>query len=165
MTDLHSIRSSFRESLLEHALIYELLREAWRRGLVIDVLRPEVDTGVDVIFESGSIVRHVQLKSTQAGSGVRRWNINSVLATKPSAAAILQEFKDEDGGLSIRYRFFGGPPGVALSLDGFKTGKHTKASAEGVKALRPAIRVVPLSQFEPVADTAELFGRLFGVVP
>ena len=79
MPDIDSTRSSFRESLIEHTFISAVLQEAWRRKMVIDVLRPEVDSGVDVVFECGAIIRHVQLKSTRSGSKVREYMINTSL--------------------------------------------------------------------------------------
>jgi hypothetical protein len=162
MADAHSSLSSFRESLLEHAFIHSVLQEAWHRNLVIEVLRPEVDSGVDIVFEAGTVVRHVQLKSTQRGSKVNGWNVHLSLAMKPSAAVVLIEFTDEAEGMHLDYRFFGGPPGHPLELDDLRVAKHSKGNAQGVKLERAAIRIVPIGRFERVADVAELFTLLFG---
>ena len=163
MADAHSSLSSFRESLLEHAFIHSILQEAWHRKLVIEVLRPEVDSGVDIVFELGTVVRHIQLKSTQSGSKVAGWNVNLSLAMKPCAAVVLIEFKDEADGMRLNYRFFGGPPGHPLDLDGLRVAKHSKGNAEGVKHKRPALRTVPIGKFARVADVGGLFALLFGV--
>jgi len=48
-------------------------------------------------------------------------------------------------------------------LDCFKTAKHTKANAQGVKKERAAIRVVPKSRFTEIATTKELVRKLFGL--
>ena len=162
MSEIDSTRSSFRESLIEHAFISAVLQEAWRRQMIIDVLRPEVDSGVDVVFECGAIIRHVQLKSTRGGSKVARYNINTSLAARPSGAVVLIEFEDEAGQLRLKYRFFGGAPGEPLSLEGFKTAKHSKGNARGVKLERPGLRVVPAGQFQRVSDITALVDLLFG---
>ena len=162
MVDIDSTRSSFRESLIEHAFISAVLQETWRRRMIIDVLRTEVDSGVDVVFEYGAVIRHVQLKSTRAGSKVARYNINTSLAAKPSGAVVLIEFEDDAGQLRLAYRFFGGAPGEPLSLEGFKTAKHSKGNAKGVKLERPGLRVVPAGQFKAVSDITALVNLLFG---
>ncbi len=162
MSDIDSTRSSFRESLIEHAFISAVLQEAWRRRMVIDVLRPEVDRGVDVVFECGAVMRHVQIKSTRAGAKVARYNINTSLAARPSGAVVLIEFEDEAGQLRLKYRFFGGAPRKPLSLEGFRTAKHSKGNAQGVKLERPGIKVVPIGQFKRVSDIASLVDLLFG---
>jgi hypothetical protein len=43
-----------------------------------------------------------------------------------------------------------------------KIGRHTKGNAQGVKAERPNMREVPLSQFERVHDVDALVVKLFG---
>lgn len=55
--------SSFREKMLEHIFISEVLQEAWLKyGRTIEVLRSGVDSsGYDLVLEYNSIVRHVQL--------------------------------------------------------------------------------------------------------
>jgi hypothetical protein len=162
MADIDSTRSSFRESLIEHAFISAVLQEAWRRQMVIEVLRPEVDAGVDVVFECGTVVRHVQLKSTRAGAKVARYNVNTSLAAKPSGAVVLIEFQDEAGQLLLKYRFFGGAPGEPLSLNGFNAAKQSRGNAKGVKLEWPGHRVVPAGQFKRVSDITALVDLLFG---
>jgi hypothetical protein len=63
----HSLHSSQREALLEHLFSGEVMRQLWLLGIFnLEVLKPEVDySGYDLVFETGPIVRHVQLKSTQ----------------------------------------------------------------------------------------------------
>ena len=162
MSDADSTRSSLRESLIEHAFIFGVLQEAWRRHEVIEVLRPEVDIGVDIVLERGATTRHVQLKSRRSDSKVARYDVNELLAAKPSATVVLIEFEDCAGELRLQYRFFGGPPGQPLPLDGLKTAKHSKGNAQGVKLERPGIKVVPIGQFKRVSDIATLVDLLFG---
>jgi hypothetical protein len=75
---------------------------------------------------------------------------------------VLVEFKDDSGQLQLKYRFFGGAPGESLSLEGFKTAKHSKGNATGVKLERPAVKVVPVSRFERVSDIISLVDVLLG---
>ena len=75
---------------------------------------------------------------------------------------MLIELKDDARQLQLKYRFFGGAPGEPLSLEGFKTAKHSKGNAKGVKLERPAVKVVPVSQFERVSDITALVDLLFG---
>ncbi len=75
---------------------------------------------------------------------------------------MLIDFEDAAGQLRFKYGFFGSAPGEPLSLKGFKTAKHTKANAEGVKLERPGLRVVPAGQFKRVNDITALVDLLFG---
>lgn len=71
-TNAHSNNSAFREKLIEHLLVGELLKFAWKHELAIEVAKPEVDnSGYDIILESNNIVRHVQLKSSYIGGRKR----------------------------------------------------------------------------------------------
>ena len=61
MSDTY-LKSQFYEQLVEHALISEVLQEAWYSfGMTVEVLRAEVDAfGYDVVFECN---KHVVLRS------------------------------------------------------------------------------------------------------
>src|ERR1700691_3756856 len=89
-TNEHSFLSSYREMLLEHLFVGEIMRHVWLSGLKrVEVLKPQVDDGgYDLVFDVGSIVRHVQLKATFRGSTVRRFNVNTALALKPSGCVV-----------------------------------------------------------------------------
>jgi hypothetical protein len=61
------------------------------------------------------------------------------------------------------FYWFGGPPKQKLpDLTEFHVAKHTKGNAQGVKNLRPNLRVVPLSRFERIPSISLLTVRLFG---
>src|SRR5438105_9695669 len=131
-------QSSFRENLLEHIFIAEVLQEAWcRRRQVIEVLRSEVDdSGYDVVLVSGASTRHIQLKSSREGSKTSEQTINIRLAERPSGCVVWLFFTEDRaaGKLRLRYEFFGGHPDEKLRLDErrHKVGKHTKANAQGI---------------------------------
>ena len=162
------LRSSFFEKLVEHVFISEVLQEAWYGlGLVVEVLRSEVDaSGFDVVFECGRVVRHVQLKTTRPNAMTQSQKVNIALADKPSGCVVwLMRAEDlQTNRMQLQYRFFGNGAGEGLpSLDTFKIAKHTKGDRTGKRLERPNIRIIPKSQFRPVATTGELVRLLFEI--
>lgn len=159
----HSEHSTYREKLLEHLLIGELLKISWCSGSYsLEVAKPEVDrAGYDVILEANRVTRHVQLKAAQSTAKTSRQNVHTQLETKPSGCVVVVVFNQN---LDLGpFLFFGADPGRRLpSLEMFKTAKHTKGNAQGVKAERPHIRQVPHSAFVKLNDTKALYQRLFG---
>lgn len=161
----HSSNSSHREMLLEHLFAGALMKHLWLEGLThIELLNPQVDnSGYDLVLEAKSFTRHVQLKSTFRGSTVRKFNVHTRLALKPSGCVVVTVFDPLTMDLGP-FHFFGGRPGKPLpKLDDFKVARHAKGNSKGVKAERPNIRVVPLSAFDPVVGIPNLAARLFGV--
>ncbi len=164
-------QSSFRENLLEHIFIAEVLQEAWcRRRQVIEVLRSEVDdSGYDVVLVSGASTRHIQLKSSREGAKTAEQTINIRLAERPGGCVVWLFFTEDRtaGKLRLRYEFFGGGPEQKLPLDErrHKVGKHTKANARGVFLERPMTRVIPRRDFVRLDGTAALLAKLFGHAP
>lgn len=161
------LESNFREKLLEHVFVSEILQEAWiNRNKTIEVLRSEVDSsGYDLVLECNGVIRHVQLKSSRKDSNTSRQNINVNLAKKPSGCVIWMVFEEDEEKhkFKINYRFFGNGPNEQLPLlDKFSVGKHTKANSEGNKSIRPSIRVIPKGQFIQVNGIEGLMDRLFG---
>jgi hypothetical protein len=92
----HSLYSSQREILLEHLFTGEVMQRLWLRGIYdLEVLKPQVDdAGYDLVFETASTVRHVQLKSTKRNSSLGGVNVSLRLAFKPSGCVIIIEFDD-----------------------------------------------------------------------
>jgi hypothetical protein len=163
----HSLLSSYRESLLEHLFAGEVMRYVWLTGLRrLEVLKPQVDDGgYDLVLEAGNVVRHVQLKATFKGSTIKNFKVNLGLAGKPSGCVICMLFDQETLSLGPFY-WFGGRPGEKLpDLAKFKTAKHTKGNAQGVKAERPNLRVLPLSAFQRAPDVEAISSLLFGSLP
>jgi len=162
----HTHRASHRELLLEHLFVGEVLRALWLMGVPhVEVLKPQVDDGgYDVVLDVGGVVRHVQLKTSFLGATVRDFTVVRALESKPSGCIVLVRF--DPGSLEIGpFAYFGGEPGQPLpDLSSFKPARHTRANAEGVKGVRAAVCVVPLSKFKTVATVAELLPLLFGAV-
>lgn len=161
-------KSAFYEQLVEHVFISEVLQELWYRfGQTVEVLRSEVDaSGYDVVFECNGIVRHVQLKTSKVGGKTARQKINVALAEKPSGCVvwIIREEDQATCRMTLSYRFFGNNAGSPLPcLADYPPAKHTKGNKDGLKAERPAIRVVPIRDFAKINTTTDLVTRLFGL--
>ena len=155
--------STSREKVLEHRFIAAVTAEIWRAGRFdFAVSHSEVDnSGYDLIIEVGKVTRHIQLKAMQAGGKARSFGLQTRLADKPSACAVLMVHDARTLEIS-EWRLFAGPPGSSIPPLGDKLVKHTKGDRSGLKAVRPALRNVPMSSFVTVSDTAELVVRLFG---
>lgn len=160
----HNLYSSYREVLLEHLLSGEVMKHLWLRGNIrIETLKPQVDdAGYDLVLEANGVVRHVQLKSSHAGSSTNDVRVSLHLAKKPSGCVVWLWFDPNTLELGP-YLFFGGPPGQPLpAIADFKVAKHAKGNAQGIKLERPNVRVIPKSRFETLPSVSELVFKLFG---
>lgn len=161
---VHSDHSSYREKLLEHLFIGEVLRHLWCQGVTTaEFLRPEVDSGgYDLVIACNRVMRHIQLKSSHRGAKTSRQNVNIRLGEKPSGCVVWVVFDEKSLGLGP-FLWFGSRPGDPLpDIRSYPVAKHTKGNAQGVKAERPNIRVLRKADFEEVDSTPELVQRLFG---
>ncbi len=159
----HSADSSLREQALGHLFLGQLLTFMWQSGVRdVEVLKSEVDRGgYDVVLESNGIIRHVQLKSSFAGSKVREVDVNTKLLRKPGGCIVWLEF-DRDSLAIERFFWFGGEAGTTLPDLGSRISRHSKGNSEGAKNERPIHRVVTRGRFEALADIEGVVGRLFG---
>lgn len=135
----HSLQSSYREKLIEHLFIGELLKHSWRcRGCSLEIARPEVDNcGYDLVAEENGVVRHIQLKAAHLNARAASQKVHVALASKPSGCIVWTFFHEETLDLGP-FLFFGGGAGDSLpDLSRFKIARHTKGNAAGVKAERP----------------------------
>jgi hypothetical protein len=161
---LDSHQSVYRERLLEHLLIGDLLRYSWLHGgATLEVSQPSIDrSGHDVVLEANGVTRHIQFKSSSHVAKTARQTIHVGLAGKPSGCVVWTRF-DHDTMTLGSFLFFGGAPGAALpSLDNCKVAKHARADANGVKRERPNLRTVPLSRFVRLDGIPALYVALFG---
>ncbi len=160
----HTHYSSYRERLLEHIFVGEIMRRLWAQGITeLEVLKPQVDdSGYDIVLEANSVMRHVQLKASHHGSSAREIKANIRLATKPGGCIVWVKF-DADTLVPGPFLWFGGAPGEPLpDISKYPIAKHTKGNAQGVKAERPNIRLIPRSHFQLVENVDELLSLLFG---
>lgn len=161
---MHSYNSSFREKLIEHLFIGELLKYKWiNQDYSLEVLKPEVDNaGYDLVLECNSVIRHVQLKTAFIGSKTARQNIHVSLANKPSGCVIWIYFDPDDLTLGP-FLFFGGRPGQPMpDMSQNKIARHTKGDAEGYKAERANLRIVNKGSFNRCDTIETLCIELFG---
>jgi len=160
----HTEHSSFREKLIEHLFIGELLKLSWSSGdCQLEVGKPEVDNaGYDVILEANQIVRHVQLKASYHGGKTSQQKVHVKLAEKPSGCVVWIVFDEDTLELGPFY-FFGGAPGNPLpSIEEAKVARHTKGDQDGYKAERPNIRIINKGMFTKYSSIKEVHTALFG---
>lgn len=163
----HSTYSTYREMVLEHLFVGEVLKHCWHYQLPkLEVLKSQIDnSGYDIVLVSNSITRHVQLKSSHTNSATTQVNINLELSRKPSGCVIWYRF-DSTSLEFDHFLWLGGPPGEPLPrLDDFKTAKHSKGNAQGIKLERHNIRYVPKSAFTRLETIREVVDNLFGNSP
>lgn len=160
----HYLNSSYREKLIEHLFVGELLKLSWmKKDFTLEIAKPEVDnSGYDIILEGNGVIRHIQLKAAFLGSSTVFQNIHVSLAKKPSGCVILVYFDSQTLSLGP-YFYFGSAPGLPLpSLSNLKIAKHSRGNSLGVKAERPNIRKISKSQFEVINSVSDLYEKLFG---
>ena len=159
----HSLNSSFREKLIEHLFVGELLKLSWvNKNYSLEVSKPEVDnSGYDLIIEAQGILRHIQLKAAFVGAKTSRQNIHVSLATKQSGCVVWVFFDKSNLDLGP-FLFFGGKPGEPLpDLSDLKIAKHTKGDADGLKAERPNIRTINKGSFTSYKTIEDIYHALF----
>jgi hypothetical protein len=163
----HTFHSSYREMVLEHLFVGEIMRYCWCNELPrIEMLKSQVDnSGYDIVLESDAIMRHIQLKASHVGAATPGVNINIELANKPSGCVIWMFF-DETSLRFSHFLWFGQAPGERLaSLEGFRTGTHNKRNAQGIKTERANIKRLPKAAFSKLVTIEEVATKLFGEMP
>ena len=159
----HSQNSSYREKLIEHLFIGELLKYSWmHKDFGLEISKPEVDSsGYDLIAEANGFIRHIQLKTAYIGAKTTRQNIHISLSKKPSGCVIWIYFDNETLALGP-YLYFGAAVGQPLPpLNDHKVARHTKANMDGFKAERPNIRVINKGEFAEFKTIDSLYIQLF----
>lgn len=159
----HTENSSYREKLIEHLFVAELLKLSWlHHNCSLEIAKPEVDnSGYDLIVEAVGVVRHIQLKTSIIGGKTAVQKIHTKLSEKPSGC-VIWIYIDENTLNLGPFLYFGAEAGKPLpSLDDFKVAKHTKGNKDGRKAERPSIRVVPKGSFTAIESIDNLYCRLF----
>lgn len=89
----HYLKSSFREKLIEHLFIGELLKISWKSGSCsLEVAKPEVDNqGYDLIAEENGFIRHIQLKAAKLSATTPSQKVHLALAKKPSGCILMNK--------------------------------------------------------------------------
>lgn len=161
---IDSFQSVYRERLLEHLLIGELLKYSWlHHNANLEVSQPAIDrSGHDIVLEANGVTRHVQLKASSLTAKTSEQKVHLGLAGKPSGCVIWIQFDANTMELGP-FLFFGDIPGKPLpSIDTFKVAKHTRGGADGIKKERPNIRLIPAVKFRKIHNVPALYEELFG---
>lgn len=164
-SSVHNSHSAYREKLLEHLFVGELLRYLWRNDVMdVEFLRPEVDSGgFDLVIAYMRTIRHIQLKSSHCDSATACQKVNVRLAQKQSGCVVWMQFHPDTLALGP-FLWFGGGPGEPIpDLSQFPLGKHTKGNSKGIKLERPSIRVIPRAAFRELNSIGDVVYALFGV--
>ena len=159
----HNVHSSYREKLIEHLFIGELLKTSWQKhDCGLEVAKPEVDNaGYDVIVECYGVVRHIQLKASFIKSTTATQKMHVKLADKPSGCIVWIIF-DEDTLLFDHFLVYAGKAGEPIpDITNLKIAKHSKGDKDGVKAERSNVRKVNKGQFQKVTNIDEVYELLF----
>lgn len=157
---MHSFRSAYREMIVEHLWLGALLRFVWCRGRHAEVLKSVVDdSGYDLVVDVEGSTRYIQLKSVKSNGRARAFTVARTLASKRGACVVVIVVTEQ---LELdHFRFFE-PTDAAMEL--LPPVRHTRANAQGLKAVRPNYRAVPLSLFERTNSIDELAMRLFPIL-
>lgn len=161
---LDTHQSVYRELLIEHLVLGELLKHSWLHDDAhLEVSQPSIDrAGHDVVLEVGKVTRHVQFKSSAISAKTAKQTVHLDLGKKPSGCVLWVRFDPETLDIGT-YLFFGASPGRRLpDITGLAIARHTKANAEGVKLARPNLRIVPMAKFRRIESVADLYTALFG---
>lgn len=163
-SNVHSTNSSYREMVLEHMFLGNLLCHLWQSGVYqVEVLKSQVDdSGYDLILEYNGIVRHIQLKTSFVGATTNRINANIKLGQKPSGCILWLIFRPDTLEFHT-FLWFGKEAGQPLpDITDFPIATHTKANAAGQRANRPNIRSIEKRNFEQLDTIEQVAIRLFG---
>src|SRR5258706_8200270 len=103
----HTENSSYREKLIEHLFVGELLKRSWlHHACALEVAKPEVDnSGYDLIAEVRGCVRHMQLKTSIIGGKTASQKVHTKLAEKPSGCVVWIYFNENTLHLGPFYYF------------------------------------------------------------
>lgn len=158
----HYEESSYREKLIEHLFIGELLKISWLDKSLLEIAKPDVDSkGYDLIAEKDDVVRHIQLKSSFVNSKTSIQKIHVALSKKASGCVVWIFFDQES--LNIKYfGYLGEKAGDRLIISAkWKTAKHAKGNAQGEKKNRENIRVIPKGDFLKIEKVSDIYDLLF----
>jgi hypothetical protein len=145
--------SVFREKMLLHIFLADIYSYFWfKRNDTLEILHSEIDNfGYDIVICANDKTRHVQLKSLVSAGANSIFKINERLATKQGGCVIIQEYKETGSKIDVLYHFF-----EVDTLENYKTAKHTKANAEGIKKEREGIKEIPKRDFKTCQNIEEL---------
>jgi len=162
----HTEHSSYREKLIEHLFLGELMKLSWlHHNCSLEVAKPEVDnSGCDAIAEANGVIRHIQIKTTHIGGKAASQKVHVRLAEKPSGCVVWIYFDEKNMRLGP-FLYFGSAAGEPMpDISERKVAKHTKGNKDGFKAERQNLRVLPKGAFTRIESIEGIYAQLFGAV-
>ena len=160
-------KSSYREILIEHLFVGEMMRRLWLRRITeFEVLHSQVDdAGYDIVFAANLVTRHIQLKSSFRGARTGQSCASLKLLRQPSACVIWIQFDPQTMELGP-FLWFGSSAGEPMpDITPFRVARHVRANAKGVKKERPNQRSIPRTKFVALESCEVQVTRLFGDHP
>jgi hypothetical protein len=161
----HTQNSSYREKLIEHLFIGELLKLSWlNHSCDLEIAKPEVDnSGYDIVAEASSRIRHIQIKTSIIGGKTASQKVHTRLEHKPSGCVVWVYFDPETMKLGP-FLYFGAEAGKPMpSISNRKIAKHTKGNKDGFKAERQNLRILPKGLFKRFSSVEAIYTQLFQV--
>jgi hypothetical protein len=158
----HSVNSTFRERVVEHVFVGEVMKYFWNREQMdVEVLRPEFDRGgYDLVVSKGSVSRFIQFKTVLKSAKTNRFNVGLNLKNKPNGCVVLISVDDNLD--MVGFRWFGSAVGMPFpEIAEKQIAKHTKPSAGGSKAERADHRILKLNDFVVLESLEEVVVKLF----
>ena len=150
----HYQHSSYREKLLEHLFLAELLQVGWFRNPQrrVEVVRPEVDdSGYDLLLECGGLRRYVQLKSNNNPTAP---TVNTLLGNKEGGCVVIIVVRVSKENSTPRYK-------LTYRFFGEKDPKKHPVLGEKIAGDNQNKRIVDIGRFDLACNVAELFDKLF----
>jgi len=156
--------STYRERLIEHIVIADLVQAAVRSGRILIVSRSEVDVwGYDIVLNCGKVSRSIQLKSSKKGSVKVSLSLEEIIGS--CIVRAIPTVSHDESKISLSYRLFESGFTQGLKLSKFSPAKASRwiKNKEGmtVRKIRPNHVSVPQSAFSQAMDADALFGALF----
>ena len=157
----HNDQSVYREKIIEHIFVSELLKYDWKHGgCKIDILKPEIDRfGYDILVTRNSITRYIQLKTSLETSPVGMQKIHVNLLNTINGSIIWIVINDDL--IMKSFKVIIPSIGTMIGDSNFKMAKHSKSNSDGLKTLRPNIREIPKARFTETNNFNVLFKMLF----
>lgn len=166
----HYQLSSYRESLVEHLFLGELLRQLWVKGVRdLEVLKPQVDdAGYDLLLvrrpvtgeRAGSVrpvTRYLQLKASGLAASTGSVTLHRRLAERKGGCLVWVRFEEEFLPERFQFRWLGGRP-EAPPID---PSNLSLARNPWSKKERKDVYSVPRSAFTGPLEWDGLLERLF----
>ena len=156
--------STYRERLIEHIFIADIVQAAIKQGQIIMVSRSEIDVwGYDIVLNCDKVSRSIQLKSSLKGS----IKASLSLAGIPGSCIVraMPSVSETESKIFLTYKIFESGATKGLALDNFAPAKASRwikdKSGKAIRKVRSKHVSVPQSAFGRSMNAEKLFSLLF----